>query len=189
MISQATTTICRLPVCSSTRRRSSPASRNSPFSVRTRLSAGGRRIRTLGPRSAATPLSDRKSLLYPSSSPKAGLVLRTEGLDRFAARSWLLLGVCPCKSMLRRKRRGSLAPPLPRRSAPALRAGGWRGCGHPRSARHYPAVSWARRSRSGSHEKGLFSWRSTRAEIGDIRLNSGSETQIGLAGKRGLLVV
>jgi hypothetical protein len=29
----------------------------------------------------------------------------------------------------------------------------------------------------------------TRAEIGDIRLNSGSETQIGLAGKRGLLVV
>ena len=47
----------------------------------------------------------------------------------------------------------------------------------------------ARRSRSGSHEKGLFSWRSTRAEIGDIRLNSGSETQIGLAGKRGLLVV
>jgi hypothetical protein len=34
-----------------------------------------------------------------------------------------------------------------------------------------------------------FSWRSTRAEIGDIRLNSGSETQIGLAGKRGLLVV
>jgi hypothetical protein len=73
------------------------------------LSAGGRRIRTLGPRSAATPLSDRKSLLYPSSSPKAGLVLRTEGLDRFAARSWLLLGVCPCKSMLRRKRRKPLA--------------------------------------------------------------------------------
>ena len=70
---------------------------------RRRLAAGGRRIRTLGPRSAATPLSDRKSLLYPSSSPKAGLVLRTEGLDRFAARSWLLLGVCPCKSMLRRK--------------------------------------------------------------------------------------
>ena len=31
----------------------------------------------------------------PSSSPKARLVHRTEGFDRFAARSWLLLGVCP----------------------------------------------------------------------------------------------
>ena len=41
--------------------------------------------------------------------PQAGLVLRTEGFDRFAARSWLLLGVCPCKSMLRRKRRKPLA--------------------------------------------------------------------------------
>jgi hypothetical protein len=35
------------------------------------------------------------------------------------------------------------------------------------------------------HEKGLSSWRPTRAEIGDTRFNSGTEPQIGLAGKRG----
>jgi peptide/nickel transport system substrate-binding protein len=42
----------------------------------------------------------------------------------------------------------------------------------------------ARRSRSGSHAKGLSSWRPTRAEIGDTRFNSGTEAEIGLAGKR-----
>jgi hypothetical protein len=39
------------------------------------------------------------------------------------------------------------------------------------------------------YEKGLSSWRPTRAEIGDTRFNSGTEAQIGLAGKQGLLVV
>jgi hypothetical protein len=39
------------------------------------------------------------------------------------------------------------------------------------------------------HEKGLSPWRPTRAEIGDTRFNSGTEAEIGLPGKRRLLVV
>ena len=46
-----------------------------------------------------------------------------------------------------------------RRHCPPLRRAGWRGCGHPRSARQCPAAAWARRSRSGSHEKGSSSLR------------------------------
>ena len=80
--------------------------RNRGSQVRTGLAAGGRWIRTLGPPSAATPLSDRESPLQASFPRNLGLCFAPKGFDPFAE----ILRAFPGKSPVPRKGPRSTPP-------------------------------------------------------------------------------